>query len=130
MRAIVIGAGKLGYSVARFLAKDYDVSVVERQPERAGILEETLDVRTITGDWCSPAVQAQVDFSAAKVVVATTEVDEVNIVACMAAKAAGNAQTIARVRNPQYASPDWFGRAAISSIDLILSPERETAEEV
>jgi len=130
MNAIVIGAGKLGYSVARILAKDYDVSVVEQQPDRAGILEETLDVRTITGDWSSPAVQAQVDFAGASIVVATTEVDEVNIVACMAAKAAGNAQTIARVRNPQYASPKWFGHAAISAIDLILSPERESAEEI
>jgi len=130
MRAIVIGAGKLGYSVARMLAKDYDVYVIEQQPDRAGIVEETLDVRTLTGEWCSPEILAQVDFGTAELVVATTEVDEVNIVACLAAKAGGNCRTIARVRNPEYASPRWFGGNALQGIDLILSPERVTADEI
>lgn len=130
MRAIVIGAGKLGYSVARMLSKEHDVYVIEQQPERAAVVEETLDVRTVPGEWCSPSVMGQVDFANADLVVATTEVDEVNIVACLAAKAGGRARTIARVRNPQYASPRWFARDAIKGIDLILSPERVSAEEI
>lgn len=131
MRAIVIGAGKLGYSVARMLSKDYDVVVVEQQSDRAGIVEETLDVRTIAGEWCSQEVLAQADFAGADLVVATTEIDEVNIVACLAAKAAGGkTRTIARVRNPEYASSRWFGGNALKDIDLILSPERVTADEI
>ncbi|HYF90755.1 MAG TPA: Trk system potassium transporter TrkA [Symbiobacteriaceae bacterium] len=130
MRAIIIGAGKLGYSVARMLSKDYDVYVIEQQPDRAEIVGETLDVRTIPGEWCSPEVLSQVDFANADLVVATTEVDEVNIVACLAAKAGSKCRTIARVRNPEYASPRWFGGNALKGIDLILSPERVTAEEI
>ncbi|MFZ5817666.1 MAG: Trk system potassium transporter TrkA [Bacillota bacterium] len=130
MRAIIIGAGKLGYSVARMLSKDHDVIVIEQQPERVTIVEESLDVRTITGEWCSPAVLSQVDFASADLVVAATEVDEVNIVACLAAKAGGRARTIARVRNPEYASRRWLGSEALRGIDLILSPERVSAEEI
>ncbi|MFZ5825383.1 MAG: Trk system potassium transporter TrkA [Bacillota bacterium] len=130
MRAVIIGAGKLGYSVARMLSKEHDVYVIEQQPERASVVEESLDVRTILGEWCSPSVQAQVDLASADLVVAATEVDEINIVACLAARAGGQARTIARVRNPQYASPGWFGGAALAGIDLILSPERVSAEEI
>ncbi len=130
MRAIIIGAGKLGYSVARMLSKEHDVYVVEPQPARASVVEETLDVRTLSGEWCSPDVLAEADFASADLVVAATEVDEINIVACLAAKAGGRARTIARVRNPQYASSHWFGSDALSSIDLILSPERISAEEI
>lgn len=130
MRAIVIGAGKLGYSVARMLCKEHDVYLIEQQPERARVVEESLDVRTIIGEWSHPAVTAQIDFIGADLVVAATEIDEVNIVACLAAKAGGRTRTIARVRNPAYASQRWFGRSAIKEIDLILSPERVTAEEI
>lgn len=130
MRAIVIGAGKLGYSVARMLSQDHDVCVIEQQAERAQVVEESLDVRTVVGEWCSQGVLSQVDLLAADLVVAATEVDEVNIVACLTAKAGGRARTLARVRNPEYASPRWVGGSAIAGIDLILSPERVTAEEI
>lgn len=130
MRAVVIGAGKLGYSVARMLSREHDVYVVEQQGERAQVVEETLDVRTVVGEWCSPAVMAEVDFPTCDLLIAATEVDEVNIVAGLAAKAGGCTRTVARVRNPEYASARWFGRPAIQGIDLILSPERVTAEEI
>lgn len=130
MRVIVIGAGKLGYSVARMLCKEHDVYVIEQQPDRARVVEESLDVRTIIGEWSSPAVIAQLDYTEADLVVAATESDEVNIVACLAAKASGRTRTIARVRNPAYASQRWFGRSALKGVDLILSPERVTAEEI
>lgn len=130
MRAVIIGAGKLGYSVARMLSKDHDVYVIEQQSDRVTVVEESLDVQTIAGEWCSPSVLSQVNLATADLVVAATEVDEVNIVACLAAKAGGCSRTIARVRNPQYASTRWFGSEAVKGIDLILSPERETAEEI
>ncbi|HYG57064.1 MAG TPA: Trk system potassium transporter TrkA, partial [Symbiobacteriaceae bacterium] len=130
MRAVIVGAGKLGYSVARMLSKAHDVYVIEQQPDRASVVDETLDVRTISGEWCSPAVLEEVDFCKADLVVACTEIDELNIVVCLAAKAGGRARTIARVRNPAYASRRWFGGSALEAIDLILSPERVIAEEI
>ena len=103
MHAIVIGAGKLGFSIARLLAaEDYDVTIIEKIEERGINLEEHLDVNVIYGNGASISVLEAAGVSQAKLMVAVTEVDEVNMVACMLGKQAGVEQTIARVRNPEY----------------------------
>lgn len=131
MRVVIVGAGKLGYSVARMLQRDHEVYVIEQQAERASVVEETLDVQVFADEWSNPEVLRQIDLSKVDLVVATTEVDEVNIVICLMAKAAGHARTIARVRNPQYVDGHLFGGdPKVLGIDLLLSPERVTSEEI
>lgn len=131
MHAIVIGAGKLGFSIARLLAaEDYDVTIIEKNEERGVNLEEHLDVNVIYGNGASISVLEAAGVSQAKLMVAVTEVDEVNMVACMLGKQAGVEQTIARVRNPEYLEDKSAGRELISGIDLIINPELVTAREI
>lgn len=131
MRVVVIGAGKLGYSVAQLLAKEQcDVVVIEQDEERREVVKNTLDVLTIGANGTSPLTMMQPDVRDADVVLATTDNDEVNMVACMLAKANGVKHTVARVRNTDYTQKaDKFMHNTMG-IDLVLNPEQITAVEI
>lgn len=131
MRAVVIGAGKLGYSVAQLLAKEQcDVVVIEQDEARRDVVKNTLDVLTIGANGTSPLTMMNPDVKDADVVLATTDNDEVNMVACMLAKANGVKHTVARVRNTDYTSKAGDFMHNKMGIDLILNPEQITALEI
>ena len=79
MRIVIAGAGKLGFSIAQLLAEDqFDVVVVELDPKRKDVIQNTLDVLAIEGNSCSPTTFADPDISASDVLIACTDSDEVN----------------------------------------------------
>lgn len=87
MRIVIVGAGKLGYSIAQLLAEDqYDVVVVEIDEKRREVVKNSLDVLTIGGNGCSPNTLDDPDIRDADVLIASTDSDEVNMVTCMMAK--------------------------------------------
>jgi trk system potassium uptake protein TrkA len=131
MRAIIIGAGKMGYSLARLLAKEgYDVVVIERNAERGGVVQDNLDINVLTGNGASIATLQAAGVAQTDLLIAVTEIDEVNMIACLLAKQAGVEKTVARVRNPEYLEEGESGKGLISGIDLIINPELVTAREV
>ena len=131
MRIVVAGAGKLGYSVAELLADDeFDVVVIEDDPKRKDVVQNSLDVLVIEGNACSPTMFRAPDIRNADVLIACTDSDEVNMITCMMAKNNGIKHTVARIRNVDYAinSPEMLNSEM--KIDLILNPERITAAEI
>ena len=131
MRIVVAGVGKLGYSIAELLSEDeYDVVVVENDPERLENVQNNLDVLTIQGNCCSPSIFADPDIKTADVLIACTDSDEVNMITSMMAKSHGIKHTVARIRNVDYAvnAPEMLNSEM--KIDLILNPERITAAEI
>ena len=131
MRIVVAGAGKLGYSVAELLADDeFDVVVIEDDPKRKDVVQNSLDVLVIEGNACSPTMFRDPDIRNADVLIACTDSDEVNMITCMMAKNNGIKHTVARIRNVDYAinSPEML--YSEMKIDLILNPERITAAEI
>lgn len=131
MRIVVAGAGKLGYSVAELLADDeFDVVVIENDPKRKDVVQNSLDVLVIEGNACSPTTFRDPDIRNADVLIACTDSDEVNMITCMMAKNNGIKHTVARIRNVDYAinSPEMLNSEM--KIDLILNPERITAAEI
>lgn len=131
MRIVVAGAGKLGYSIAELLADDeFDVIVVENDPKRKDVVQNSLDVLVIEGNACSPSMFKDPDIREADVLIACTDNDEVNMITCMMAKNNGIKHTVARIRNVDYAinSPEMLNNDM--KIDLILNPERITASEI
>ena len=131
MRIVVAGAGKLGYSVAELLADDeFDVVVIEDDPKRKDVVQNSLDVLVIEGNACSPTMFRDPDIRNADVLIACTDSDEVNMITCMMAKNNGIKHTVARIRNVDYAinSPEMLNSEM--KIDLILNPERITAAEI
>ena len=131
MRAIVVGGGNLGFVIAELLTKEnYDVTVIEIDDDTADSLEEKLDVSVIRGNGASYAVLESAGVSEAKILLAVTASDELNMVACMLGKQAGAESTVARVSNPEYLERRITGSRALSGIDLMINPELVAAREI
>ena len=131
MRIVVVGAGKMGYSIAKMLADgSYDVVVIEQDEERRQIVKDSLDVLTIQGNGCTPDVLDMPEVRNADVFIAVTDSDEINLVACRMAKAFCAKHTVARVRNEDYTDSDSMLLNKTLGVDLNLNPERITANEI
>lgn len=134
MKVIVLGAGQVGYNIARYLAaEDYHVTIVDQSPELIKKISDTLDVQPILGQASHPSVLQQAGADEADILIAVTASDEVNIVACEVAHSLFKVETkIARIRNQQYLSPLWSELFAPPnlSIDVIISPENEVAKAI
>ena len=131
MNAVILGAGKVGYSIASLLAKErHNVTVVEPNPDRARVVEESMDVQVIIGNGACSEVLQKCNIKATDLLVAVTESDEVNMLACLLAKQSGVAKTVARIRNPEYASDEKLLNNPSLGIDLAINPEKVTAKEV
>lgn len=131
MKIVIVGAGKVGYTLAQRLTLDgHNIIVIEKNDERRAAIEHNLDVMTIVGNGASPRLLSEIGLDDVEMMIAVTDSDEVNMVACVAAKQAGVARVIARVRNHEYLEDDCqtFGR--VLGIDLIINPEMVTAVEV
>ena len=131
MRIVILGAGQLGYTIAEILANEQnDVVVVDSDKTKLEEIRHSLDVLTIHADGTDPDFTKDPDIENASVLVAVAEVDEINILACMLAKKNGIPHTIARLRDPKFLRNSAEYIRENFSIDLVLSPEVLTAEEI
>ncbi|KUO52175.1 MAG: potassium transporter TrkA [Desulfitibacter sp. BRH_c19] len=130
MKTIIIGAGKVGFSIAQILSyANHDVVVIENNSERKQIVEEHLDVQTILGSGGSISTLQEAGICDAQLLVAVTEYDELNMISCLLGKKLGVKKTVARVRNPEYADNNQVSADSLG-IDLVINPEQVTAEMV
>ena len=128
MKTIIIGAGKVGFSIAQMLSyANHDVVVIEKNNERRQIVEEHLDVQTICGSGGSISTLQEAGICDAQLLVAVTQYDELNMIACLLGKKLGVKKTVARVRNPEYADNNQVSADSLG-IDLIINPEHVTAK--
>ncbi len=132
MRVIVIGAGEVGYNIADILSKEgNDVVVIDKDDERLKTVAENLDVQTIAGSGSSPQVLKKAKLSQTEMLVAVTDSDETNIVACLLASAQSSSPfKIARIRNPDLNRDSILFDKAHLNIDLCINPEREAVNDV
>ncbi len=124
MRIIVIGAGEVGWSIAQALQADHDVVLIEKEPARFAKLSE-LDVLSICGNGASLKTLKEAGAEKAEMAIACTEIDEVNIVACAAAKELGTQLTIARVQDAEYLQT-W--KRGYLGVDEMVCSELITAQ--
>lgn len=134
MKVIVCGGGQVGYNIASYLAdEDNDVTVIDIAPSRIAAINEELDVNGVVGHASSPDVLNAANAKDADMLIAVTQLDEVNMVACQIGHSLfGIPKKIARIREQTYLRPAWsnlFSRAHMP-IDVIISPEVVIAEEV
>ena len=135
MRAIVVGAGDVGYDVARLLSlQRHDVTVVDTDAAKIDHVRDTLDVLAVVGSGTSTATLRAARIEDADLLVAVTDTDEVNIIASMLAervgKSADETTTIARVRSSEFTGKDSVLTLGDFGIDHIIHPEQSTANEV
>ena len=131
MRIVIVGAGKLGYSIAELLAnEEFDVVLVDQDETRLEAAKNTLDVLTVTANGASPITMNDPDIRSADILIAVTAGDEVNMIACILAKKHGITHTVARIRDMQFLSEAKEYLKENFDIDLMLNPELITAREV
>lgn len=130
MDIIIVGTGKVGYTLAEHLSREeHDVTVIDTSDEALRRANDALDVMCIDGNGASIEVLREAGADHADILIAATGLDEVNIVCCLTAKRLGAKYTIARVRNQEYAS-DFESFRTLLGIDLLINPEKSTAVEI
>ena len=103
MKVIIIGAGEVGYHIADVLSREgIDAVIIDRDEGRLREISETLDVQTVVGSGSSPDVLKRAEITKADMVVAVTDSDETNMIACLLASTQSRIPIrIARIRNPE-----------------------------
>ncbi|QLC50482.1 Trk system potassium transporter TrkA [Methanolobus zinderi] len=131
MKIVIIGAGEVGYHIAKALHQANDVVIIDQSEEACERANE-LDVQVIQGNGANVSILTQT-LENTDLLVAVTGSDEVNIVACMASKLIvkddGKLNTVARVSNPDYIDKPVAKRTQIG-IDTMICPELTLASEV
>ena len=125
MKVIILGAGKVGESLARNLSQDgYDISIVDLNKNKVDELQDRLDIATIIGHAAHPSTFKKAGADEETILLAVTNNDEVNIAACQIAKNKFSVKkTICRFKDSTYLDClDSFGE---SIIDIPISPENE-----
>ena len=126
MKIVILGAGQVGSSVAESLVSEAnDITVIDIDPARLRKLQDRLDLRTVTGNAAHPAVLEQAGARDADMILAVTQSDETNMVACKLAATMFNIPTkIARIRSADYLSHPEIFSAENFAVDLSICPEQ------
>jgi len=130
MKIIILGAGQVGSTVAATLASEAnDITIVDQDSDRIRALQDRLDVRVVRGFASHPDVLVRAGAEDADMILAVTNSDETNMVACQIAYTLFHTPTkIARVRAKEYLShPQLFAQEALP-IDVLISPEQVVTE--
>jgi trk system potassium uptake protein TrkA len=126
MKIIILGAGQVGSSVAEALVSEAnDITVVDSESQCLQALQDRLDLRTVVGHASQPDVLKRAGAEDADMILAVTNSDETNMVACQVAYTLFHTPTkIARVRARDYLNqPQLFTQEALP-IDVLISPEQ------
>jgi trk system potassium uptake protein len=131
MRTVIIGAGEVGFNTARMLSQEgHDVILIEQSEVLVERATEQLDALVIHGNGASPKLLAEAGIKRSDLLIAASSSDEVNIIACLAAKAQGVPRTVARIHNPDYYDPQEPFARQMLGIDFVIHTEQMAAEEI
>jgi trk system potassium uptake protein TrkA len=130
MKIIILGAGQVGASVAANLASEAnDITVVDDNPGVLQELQDRLDIRTVVGHASYPETLAQAGADDADMILAVTNSDETNMVACQVAYTLFHTPTkIARVRSVDYLNHSRLFAQEALPVDVLISPEQLVTE--
>lgn len=135
MKILVLGAGKVGYSIAKHLVSpDNYVTVVDKDEECLKEISNNLDVRPIYGLASYPDVLEKAGAANTDLIIATTKTDEINMIACEVANSIFEIELkIARIRQQSYLNQKYrtqMFQTQNLSIDFVVSPEVEVAKSI
>lgn len=130
MKIIIIGDGKVGFSLAEHLSKEnHDVTIIDKDPEALRKADEALDVMCIKGNGVSTKVLLNAGVKDADLLIAATSSDEMNMVCALTGRKLGADHTIARIRDPEYADELSVLKEDLG-LDLVINPEQAAAREI
>lgn len=130
MRIVIVGCGKVGYTLAEALNDEgHELTVIDNKEGNLLNLTDNLDVMGITGNGSSYRVLNEAGIKDADLLIAVTNKDEINLLSCLVAKKAGNCRTIARVRHPEYYDEIRFISEELG-LFMAINPELAAANDI
>ncbi|NCF26402.1 MAG: Trk system potassium transporter TrkA [Gammaproteobacteria bacterium] len=132
MKIIILGASQVGMSVAEVLASEAnDITIVDRDAAQLRALQDHLDIRTVHGHASHPEVLQKAGAEDADLILAVTNSDETNMIACQVAYTLFHTPTkIARVRAVEYLNyAQLFCQEALP-VDVLISPEQLVTDSI
>lgn len=131
MRVLIIGAGEVGYHVAsRLVRESHDVVVIDQSTALIEQVKEELDVLAYPGHGANPATLEEAGITQTDMLIAVTNSDEINLVACLLARQYGVPKRIARINNPDFRDTPLVEAGKHIGIDLLINPSQAVAEEI
>ncbi len=127
MNIIIVGCGKVGLELAeRLSAEGHAVTMMDTN---ASLMQKSLgplDVQGVVGNGTSYRAQMEAGVLDADLLIAVTDTDETSLLSCLIARKAGNCQTIARVRNPEYFEEIRFIKEELG-LSMAINPDQSAA---
>ncbi len=130
MKIIIVGDGKVGYTLAEQLSREeHNVTIIDVSSDALRRASEALDVMCIKGNGAAITHLREAGVETSDVVIAATSEDEINMVCSLTAKRLGSKYTIARIRNVEYTAELSTLKDELG-IDMVINPELTTAVEI
>ncbi len=132
MKIIIVGAGEVGFHIATHLAlENKDVVVIDKDPDAIRRVSDHLDVQVVTGSGSSPVVLEEAGIQAAEIILAVTNSDETNLVACLVADIiSSSTKKLARIRNADFDNYHEHFLKQAPHIDTIINPDIEVVKTI
>jgi trk system potassium uptake protein TrkA len=130
MKIVIVGDGKVGYTLTKRLSQEgHDIVVIDNNRSVLLQSQEALDVAVVDGNGASVEVQREAGVGSSDLLIAATSGDETNLLCCMVARKLGCRHTIARVRNPEYDQQTRFLKDELG-LSMVINPEKAAALEI
>jgi len=127
VKIIIIGAGEVGFHIAsRLSVENKDVVVIDKDPEAIRRVSDSIDVQVVNASGSSPTVLEEAGIREAEILLAVTDSDETNLIACLVSNMISPAtKKLARIRDADYDAYHAAFREKAPHIDTIINPETE-----
>ncbi|MGD8883435.1 MAG: NAD-binding protein, partial [Desulfobacterales bacterium] len=132
MKVIIVGAGEVGFHIASHLAlENKDVVVIDKNSEAIRRVSDNLDVQTVVGSGSSPVILQEAGIQNAEIILAVTNRDETNLVACLMANILSpSTKKLARLRDADFDAYHGNFSEHAPHIDTIINPEIEVVRTI
>ena len=132
MKVIIVGAGEVGFHISSHLAlENKDVVIIDNNPEATRRISDNLDVQIVLGSGSSPVVLEEAGIQQAEIILAVTNSDETNLVACLTANILSpSTKKLARLRDADFDEYHNNFRENAPHIDTIINPEIEVVKTI
>jgi len=132
LKIIIVGAGEVGYNIAnRLAAENKHVVVIDRNPDPCRRISEDLDVQVITASGSSPEVLLEAGIKETDILLAVTDSDEINLVACLITNLLSpTTKKLARLRNSDFDAYHDSFKNQTPYIDTVINPEIEVVNTI
>jgi len=130
VKIIIVGAGEVGFNIAQRLSEEtQDVVLIDKDPQKIKTVTENLDVQALLGSGTSPKLLRDAGIEGADMLVAATDIDEVNLISCLLAHGLNKyIIRVARVKNNEFLVERQLFDQEASGIDHIINPQSVMVE--